>query len=58
MTEYSKLKQKQQEQLGSIDKVHPMKQIAIMSVVQVIMLASVVITMLFITVNILSLIHI
>ena len=52
MTEYSKLKQKQQEQLGSIDKVHPMKQIAIMSVVQVIMLASVVITMLFITVNI------
>ena len=52
MAEYKKIKEKQQEQLGSIDRVHPMKQIAIMSVVQVIMLASVVITMLFITVNI------
>ena len=52
MSEYRKLKQKQQEQLGSIDRVHPMKQIAVMSVVQVIMLASVVITMLFITVNV------
>ena len=52
MAEYKKIKEKQQEQLGSIDRVHPMKQIAVMSVVQVIMLASVVITMLFITVNI------
>ena len=52
MAEYKKIKEKQQAQLGSIDRVHPMKQIAIMSVVQVIMLASVVITMLFITVNI------
>ena len=52
MAEYKKIKEKQQEQLGSIDRVHPMKQIAIMSVVQVIMLASVVITMLFITVNV------
>lgn len=52
MTEYDKLKQQREEQLGSIDKVHPMKQIAVMSVVQVIMLAGVVITMLFITVNI------
>ena len=52
MAEYKKIKEKQSEQLGSIDSVHPMKQIAVMSVVQVIMLASVVITMLFITVNI------
>jgi len=51
MKEYNKLKQKQQEQLGSIDSVHPMKQVAIMSVVQVLMLAGVVITMLFIDAN-------
>jgi hypothetical protein len=51
MTEYDKLKQKQQEQLGSIDSVHPMKQVAIMSVVQVLMLAGVVFTMFFIGLN-------
>jgi len=51
MKEYNKLKQKQQEQLGSIDSVHPMKQVAVMSVVQVLMLAGVVITMLFIGAN-------
>ena len=48
MTEYDKLKQKQ---LGSIDSVHPMKQVAIMSVVQVLMLAGVVFTMFFIGLN-------
>ena len=35
MTEYSKMKARQAEQLGSIDDVHPMKQVAVMSVVQV-----------------------
>ncbi len=38
MSEYDKIKAKQAEQLGSIDEIHPMKQVAIMSVVQVIML--------------------
>ena len=52
MNEYTKMKAKQAEQLGSIDKAHPMKQIAIMSVIQVIMLASVGIGMLFIGINI------
>ena len=51
MTEYDKLKQQREEQLGSIDLAHPMKQIAIMSVVQVLMLAGVVISMLFIGAN-------
>ena len=37
-TEYSKIKTKQAEQLGSIDEIHPMKQVAIMSVIQVLML--------------------
>jgi hypothetical protein len=41
MSEYSKIKSKQAEQLGSIDNVHPMKQVAVMSVIQVLMLASV-----------------
>jgi hypothetical protein len=41
MSEYSKIKSQQAEQLGSIDNVHPMKQVAIMSVIQVLMLASV-----------------
>lgn len=39
MTEYSKIKKQQADQLGSIDKVHPMRQVAIMSGVQVVMLA-------------------
>jgi hypothetical protein len=41
MSEYSKMKAKQAEQLGSIDEAHPMKQVAVMSVIQVLMLASV-----------------
>tara|TARA_B100000963_G_scaffold126090_1_gene110040 strand:+ start:122 stop:301 length:180 start_codon:yes stop_codon:yes gene_type:complete len=40
-TEYDKIKTKQAEQLGSIDNVHPMKQVAIMSVIQFLMLAGV-----------------
>ena len=39
MTEYSKMKARQAEQLGSIDDVHPMKQVAVMSVIQVLVLA-------------------
>ncbi len=39
MTEYSKIKKQQADQLGSIDKSHPMKTVAIMSGVQVVMLA-------------------
>ncbi len=38
MSEYSKIKKQQSEQLGSIDKAHPMKQVAVMSGVQVIMI--------------------
>jgi hypothetical protein len=45
------MKATQAEQLGSIDKVHPMKQIAVMSVIQVIVLASVGIGMFFIGIN-------
>ena len=48
MTEYSKIKNQQAEQLGSIDKAHPMKQVAIMSVIQGLMLATVVLGMFFI----------
>ena len=44
-TEYDKIKTKQAEQLGSIDDVHPMKQVAIMSVIQMLMLAGVGIAM-------------
>tara|TARA_R110001592_G_scaffold87400_2_gene258156 strand:+ start:15133 stop:15291 length:159 start_codon:yes stop_codon:yes gene_type:complete len=51
LNEYDKMKAAQAEQLGSIDEAHPMKQIAIMSVIQVIMLASVGIGMLFIGIN-------
>ena len=51
MTEYSKMKARQEEQLGSIDGVHPMKQIAVMSVIQVLMLATVGVGMLFIGLN-------
>ncbi len=45
------MKAAQAEQLGSIDKAHPMKQIAVMSVIQVIVLASVGIGMFFIGIN-------
>ena len=48
MTEYSKIKNQQAEQLGSIDEAHPMKQVAIMSVIQVLMLVTVVLGMFFI----------
>ena len=51
MNEYQKVKAKQAEQLGSIDKAHPMKQVAVMSVIQVLMLASVGIGMLLIGIN-------
>ena len=51
MAEYKKIKEKQSDQLGSIDQVHPMKQIAVMSIVQVLMLAGVVFTMFFIGLN-------
>ena len=51
MTEYSKMKERQEQQLGSIDGAHPMKQIAVMSVIQVLMLASVGIGMFFIGAN-------
>ena len=39
MKEYDKVKEDMDEQLGSIDKAHPMKQIAVMSVIQVLVLA-------------------
>ena len=39
MNEYERIKNTQAEQLGSIDDVHPMKQVAIMSVIQVLVLA-------------------
>ena len=51
MNEYQKVKAKQAEQLGSIDQAHPMKQVAVMSVIQVLMLASVGIGMLLIGIN-------
>ena len=51
MSEYDRLKAQQADQLGSIDKAHPMKQVAVMSVIQVLMLASVGIGMFFIGAN-------
>ena len=45
MKEYDKMKATQANQLGSIDQAHPMKQIAIMSVIQVVMLAGMVYAM-------------
>ena len=51
MNEYDKVKEEFDEQLGSIDKAHPMKQIAVMSVIQVLMLAGVGIGMLLIGLN-------
>ena len=40
------------DQLGSIDQAHPMKQVAIMSVIQVLVLASVGVGMFFIGLNV------
>ena len=51
MKEYDKVKEDMDEQLGSIDKAHPMKQIAVMSVIQVLVLASVGVGMFFIGIN-------
>ena len=45
MKEYAKIKANQANQLGSVDNVHPMKQVAVMSVVQVVMLAGMVYAM-------------
>ena len=52
MSEYTKIKEKQAEQLGSIDNVHPMKQVAVMSLVQFLMLLGVGITMFLIGLNV------
>ena len=52
MSEYKYIKQKQAEQLGSIDEVHPMKQVAVMSLVQFLMLVGVGITMFLIGLNV------
>lgn len=52
MKEYEKIKKEQSEQLGSIDNVHPMKQVAIMSVIQMLMLAGVGIAMYMIAISI------
>jgi len=51
LNEYDKMKAAQAEQLGSIDKAHPMKQVAVMSVIQVLMLATVGAGMFFIGLN-------
>jgi len=45
MNEYKRIKKAQAEQLGSIDNVHPMKFVSIVTVVQVLLLASVGIAM-------------
>ena len=52
MSEYERMKAQQAEQLGSIDEAHPMKQVAIMSVIQILMLVSVGAGMLFIGINV------
>ena len=49
MKEYSKIKNTQSQQLGSIDKVHPMKQITVMAVIQFIMLLGMGLSMLLIS---------
>jgi len=51
LKEYDKIKKAQSEQLGSIDDLHPMKQIAIMSVIQLLMLAGMAVGMIFIGLN-------
>lgn len=38
MKEYDKIKAEQAEQLGSIDDIHPMKMVVVMSAIQVLML--------------------
>ena len=38
MKEYDKIKAEQAEQLGSIDDIHPMKMVAVMSAIHVLML--------------------
>ena len=38
MGEYEKIKQTQAKQLGSIDDIHPMKQVTVMAVIQFLML--------------------
>ena len=48
MGEYEKIKQSQAKQLGSIDDIHPMKQITVMAVIQFLMLGGMGIAMLFI----------
>ena len=52
MKEYAKIKAEQAEQLGSIDKLHPMKQITVMAVIQFLMLAVMGAVMLFIGLNV------
>ena len=48
----SGIKKTQAEQLGSIDKLHPMKQITAMAVIQFLMLAGMAVAMLFIGLNV------
>ena len=45
MKEYEKIKVEASEQLGSMDDIHPMKQVAIMSVIQVLVLAGMMVLM-------------
>tara|TARA_B100001109_G_C18671660_1_gene384396 strand:- start:140 stop:298 length:159 start_codon:yes stop_codon:yes gene_type:complete len=52
MKEYEKIKKEQAEHLGSIDDIHPMKQVAIMSVIQMLMLAGVGVAMYMIAVSV------
>ena len=51
MNEYTKIKNTQAEQLGSIDKLHPMKQITVMAVIQFLMLGAMGVVMVFIGLN-------
>ena len=48
MKEYEKIKDNQAKQLGSVDSVHPMKFVSIVTVVQILLLASVGLAMLLI----------
>ena len=52
MSEYDKIKKAQADQLGSIDKLHPMKQITAMAVIQFLMLVVMGVAMLFIGLNV------
>ena len=45
MKEYDKIKEDMDQSLGSIDGAHPMKQVAVMSVIQVLVLAGMMIVM-------------